>query len=103
MATEFQKSVWESLTLIPSGKVTTYGRIARHLGNAGAVRAVATAVGKNPNAPEVPCHRVVPSSGKIGKYTGPGGVDTKIKLLSSEGVSVEGGMVHDFESKLFEF
>ena len=80
--------------------MTTYGEIARYLENENAVRAVGTAVGKNPNAPEVPCHRVVPSSGKIGNYSGKGGVTGKIKLLKTEGVETEKGKIKNF-NKVF--
>ena len=86
MATAFQESVWQTLTKIPKGRVTTYGAIAKAIGNPGAVRAVASAVGKNPNPPEVPCHRVIPGTGTLGKYSGPGGMATKKKLLAQEGV-----------------
>ena len=50
------------------------------------VRAVANAIGKNPNAPKIPCHRVIRSDGKLGGYSGPGGIKTKKKLLKSEGI-----------------
>ena len=53
-----------------------------------AARAVANAVGKNPNAPEIPCHRVIRSDGSLGGYSGPGGIKTKKKLLKKEGIFV---------------
>lgn len=102
MATNFQKSVWAVLEKIPRGRVTTYGAIASCL-NTRAVRAVGTAVGKNPNAPEVPCHRVVLSSGKIGKYSGDGGVFKKTELLKKEGVEVENRRIVNFEKIVFYF
>ena len=102
MATEFQKRVWEAMRLIPSGQVTTYGEIARYLGT-GAVRAVGTAVGRNPYAPEVPCHRVVRSDGKIGNYSGGEGTPTKIDLLEKEGVQVRSGRIVDFDGRLYRF
>ncbi len=102
MATPFQERVWHALTLIPRGKVTTYGDIARYLGTR-AVRAVGTAVGKNPYAPEVPCHRVVPADGRVGNYSGEGGVARKTALLREEGVEVEEGKIVDFEAKRFHF
>jgi len=100
--TEFQQAVWQALKEIPSGKVTTYKAIADHL-NTKAVRAVGSAVGKNPYAPDVPCHRVVPSDGKIGNYSAPGGVEEKIALLKNEGVEVKDGMVADFKERLYLF
>lgn len=100
--TPFQLEVYAALKKIPKGSVTTYGAVAKQLGTK-AVRAVGTAVGKNPNAPTVPCHRVVPSSGKIGNYSGDGGVNTKIKLLESEGVLVKDGRIVDFKRHLYSF
>ena len=102
MATEFQRRVWETIALIPEGRVTTYGAIAAYLGTR-AVRAVGTAVGKNPYAPEVPCHRVVPSNGKLGNYSGEGGAARKEALLESEGVRVKEGKIVDFERVFYNF
>ena len=65
--TPFQKNVCQALNSIPKGRICTYGDLAKHL-KTKAVRAVGTAVGKNPDAPQVPCHRVVLSDGKIGNY-----------------------------------
>ena len=79
-----------------------HGAIARHL-NTKAVRAVGTAVGKNPYAPKVPCHRVVPASGRIGSYSGEGGVARKIELLHREGVIVEKKKIVDFEKRMYDF
>ena len=100
--TPFQEEVYKALDLIPKGCVTTYGAVAAYLGTK-AVRAVGTAVGKNPNAPQVPCHRVVPSTGKVGNYSGEGGVATKIRLLEEEGVFLKDDKVLDFEKHLFTF
>jgi len=102
MSTAFQKSVWQALRLIPRGRVTSYGAIANHLGTK-AIRAVGTAVGKNPYAPEVPCHRVVLGDGKIGNYSGGDGVATKIEYLHAEGVEVELGRVVEFETLFWSF
>ncbi|MEN8147517.1 MAG: MGMT family protein [Campylobacterota bacterium] len=98
--TPFQEEVYRALEKIPKGSVTTYGAIAKYLGTK-AVRAVGTAVGKNPNAPKTPCHRVVPVSGKIGNYSGEGGVATKIRLLNEEGVKVKEGKIVDFKQLLY--
>ena len=102
MATNFQKRVWEALKLIPKGKVTTYKEIAKFL-NTKAVRAVGSAVGKNPYAPKVPCHRVVKSNGQVGNYSGGNGVETKIELLTKEGVEIKDNKIVDFENRLFKF
>ena len=87
--TEFQKSVWRELQKIPRGTVITYAELARRVGRPKAVRAVANAVGKNPCAPEIPCHRVIRTGGGLGGYSGKGGIITKIKLLKSEGITID--------------
>ena len=64
----FQIKVWEALLRIPSGQVTTYGEIARAIGHPTAVRAVGTAVGRNPISLFIPCHRALRKSGGLGGY-----------------------------------
>lgn len=64
----FQVKVWEALLAIPSGHVTTYSDIARAIGHPKAVRAVGTAVGRNPIAWLIPCHRAIRKSGGLGGY-----------------------------------
>lgn len=66
--TDFQLKVWETLLKIPMGQLSTYGSIAEQIGNANASRAVGTAIGSNPVAFLIPCHRVIQSSGNIGGY-----------------------------------
>lgn len=66
--TDFQLKVWESLLTIPMGKLSTYGNLADKIGNPNASRAVGTAIGSNPVAFLIPCHRVIQSTGKIGGY-----------------------------------
>jgi AraC family transcriptional regulator of adaptative response/methylated-DNA-[protein]-cysteine methyltransferase len=66
--TDFQLKVWETLLKIPVGGLSTYKDIAGRLGNANASRAVGSAVGDNPVAFLIPCHRVIQSSGAIGQY-----------------------------------
>ncbi|MDN3585101.1 methylated-DNA--[protein]-cysteine S-methyltransferase [Pedobacter aquatilis] len=66
--TDFQLKVWETLLKIPMAKLSTYGNIARLIGNTNASRAVGTAIGSNPVAFLIPCHRVIQSSGNIGGY-----------------------------------
>lgn len=102
MLTEFQIQVHKTLKLIPKGKVTTYGLLAKYL-DTKAVRAVATAIGKNPDYPQVPCHRVVCADGRVGKYSGIDGISGKIELLKDEGIKIIEGKVVDFESKLYRF
>lgn len=66
--TPFQLKVWESLLRIPMGRLSTYGTIAEKIGFPGASRAVGTAIGSNPVAFLIPCHRVIQSSGTFGGY-----------------------------------
>ncbi len=66
--TDFQLKVWETLLKIPVGKLTTYGNIAQRIQRPKAARAVGTAIGDNPVAFLIPCHRVIQSSGLLGGY-----------------------------------
>ena len=66
--TDFQLKVWETLLKIPVAGLTTYGDIAAGINNPKACRAVGTAVGENPVAFLIPCHRVIRSSGELGNY-----------------------------------
>ena len=66
--TDFQIEVWRKLIHIPAGKVVTYQYIARELGRPNAARAIGNAIGSNPIAILVPCHRVITSAGTIGGY-----------------------------------
>jgi len=84
--TLLQKKVWGALLKIPRGETLTYKELAKKVGKPRAIRAVANAVGANPLAPTIPCHRVVRSDGKLGGYSGRGGVKTKLALLRKEGV-----------------
>ncbi|MGB7270095.1 MAG: methylated-DNA--[protein]-cysteine S-methyltransferase, partial [Albidovulum sp.] len=68
MGAPFQIKVWEALLSIPSGQVTSYSEIARAIGNPAAVRAVGTAVGRNPVSWLIPCHRALRKSGGLGGY-----------------------------------
>ncbi|MEM8510182.1 MAG: methylated-DNA--[protein]-cysteine S-methyltransferase [Bacteroidota bacterium] len=67
-ATPFQLKVWETLLKIPKGQLTSYGTIARHIAAPKASRAVGTAIGNNPVAFLIPCHRVIQASGRVGGY-----------------------------------
>ncbi|OGI15938.1 cysteine methyltransferase [Candidatus Micrarchaeota archaeon RBG_16_49_10] len=96
----FDEKVYELMGKIPKGRVTTYKIIGDRMGTR-AYRAVGGACGRNPYAPEVPCHRIVSSSGGLGGFSG--GLREKIKLLEKEGVEVKGGKIVDFKGKLFKF
>ncbi len=83
----FQIKVWEALLAIPTGHVTTYSEIARHIGNPRAVRAVGTAVGRNPISWLIPCHRAIRKSGGLGGYHW--GLPVKRALLAWEAARVD--------------
>ena len=83
--TAFQILVWKEIEKIPYGETRTYKELARAIGRPKSSRAVANACGKNPYAPDIPCHRVIRSDGKLGGYSGKGGVKTKKQLLKLEG------------------
>lgn len=86
----FNEQVWALCARVPRGQVTTYGEIARALGTK-AYRAVGNALNKNPYAPEVPCHRVVGSTGALTGFAS--GLDHKKELLRAEGVAISGDRV----------
>ena len=88
VGTKFQLKVWAYLSKIPRGRVNTYSQVAKAIGKPLAVRAVANAIGKNPYAPKIPCHRVIRSDGSLGGYSGKGGVKTKRFLLQKEGINL---------------
>jgi methylated-DNA-[protein]-cysteine S-methyltransferase len=78
----FQERVWELIARIPYGETTTYGELARELGDPAIARAVGGAVGRNPLSIVVPCHRVVGKDGKLTGYAG--GLERKRLLLDLE-------------------
>lgn len=80
--TEFQKAVWHALQSIAPGQTTTYGQLADKIGKPTAVRAVGTAIGRNPICIVVPCHRVLAGDGSLGGYVA--GVERKQALLDLE-------------------
>lgn len=86
--TPFEQRVWAALVDIPYGGVTTYGELARKLGDPNAVRAVGRANGANPIPIVIPCHRVIGADGSLVGYGG--GLDVKIRLLELEGVLLPG-------------
>jgi methylated-DNA-[protein]-cysteine S-methyltransferase len=85
---EFHQAVYEVAVTIPPGSTMTYGEVAGRLGDPGAARAVGQALGQNPIAIVVPCHRVVGANGKPGGFSGGDGVATKMKLLTIEGAPI---------------
>ena len=98
---DLAEETYRLLLQVPRGRVTTYGALAVALGAREAARLVGEYMAKNPYAPQVPCHRVVLSDGKVGKYSAPRGAARKIELLEEEGVAVRDGRIVDFEDILF--
>lgn len=84
----FQIKVWEALLRVPSGHVTTYSEIAQAIGTPRAVRAVGTAVGRNPVSFLIPCHRALRKSGALGGYHW--GLPVKRAMLAWESARIEG-------------
>ena len=82
--TTLQIKVWKYLKTIPKGQTRTYKQVAIDIKKPKAIRAVANAVGKNPYPIVIPCHRVIRSDGKLGGYSGPGGLKLKKRLLNKE-------------------
>ena len=84
VGTAFQLDVWRALMGIPFGTTSSYGNVASSIGRRGAGRAVGAAVGANPIAIVIPCHRVIGADGSLTGYGG--GLDNKVALLTLEGV-----------------
>ena len=82
--TIFQIKVWKYLKTIQKGSVKTYKQVANGINRPKSARAVANACAKNPYFPIIPCHRVIRSDGKLGGYSGAGGIKKKAKLLKAE-------------------
>jgi len=89
--TDFQLKVWQALLKIPLGQLTTYGVIANKIGNSNASRAVGTAIGSNPIAFLIPCHRVIQSSGIFGGYMW--GNTRKTAIIGWEGIKAQSEFV----------
>ncbi len=96
----FGQQVWHLTSQIPRGRVTTYGILAQKLGSR-ACRAVGNALNRNPRWPDVPCHRVVKSTGEVGGFAY--GTKKKIALLREEGIESSNGRIVNFERHLHRF
>ncbi|MFP4115585.1 MAG: endonuclease V [Candidatus Aenigmatarchaeota archaeon] len=97
---DFPNLLYSLVNQIPEGRVTTYGKLAEALGDKRAARAVGQLLKQNPEPVEVPCHRVVRSSGNLGGYVE--GKEMKAELLEAEGVEVGYKEVENFENIVFE-
>ncbi|MFB9273969.1 methylated-DNA--[protein]-cysteine S-methyltransferase [Cohnella cellulosilytica] len=91
--TPFQRSVWAALQRIPYGKTWTYGQMAEAMDKPSAVRAVGTAIGRNPLPVVLPCHRVVGSNGALTGFRG--GLEMKKAILALEGVAAMNPTGHE--------
>lgn len=99
---DLHQIVWNLTSQVPRGYVTTYGAIAKALGDIRAARAVGVIEHVNPRPIIVPCHRVVYSDGGLGGYGSPEGVNKKIELLSREGIKVKDSKIMNFQDVLFD-
>jgi len=95
------QDVYVLLSKIPSGKVSTYGDIARALGHPKAARAIGRIIANNPNPISIPCHRVVKSSGEIGGFAY--GEQMKREILEKEGIKFQNRIVENFEEQRLSF
>jgi methylated-DNA-[protein]-cysteine S-methyltransferase len=86
----FRRDVYDVARSVDPGDTITYGEIATRLGNPNASREVGQAMGSNPVPLIVPCHRVLAAGGKLGGFSAPGGINTKLKLLVIEGAAYQG-------------
>lgn len=93
MSNDFKNKVYKLCSLIPKGKVATYGQLARLAGKPKSARAVGAFMRTNHDAPIVPCHRVVASDGSLTGYSGVGGIAQKKKMLIEEGVAFKNDKV----------
>lgn len=92
---EFNRRVYEIARGIPVGRTLSYGEIAERLGDRNLAREVAQALSENPTPIIVPCHRVLAAGGKMGGFSAPGGVRTKLRLLTIEGAQTEAPALFD--------
>ena len=92
---DFNRKVYEIARAIPPGQTMTYGEIAERLGDKLLARAVGQAMGENPTPIIMPCHRVLAANGKTGGFSAPGGIVTKLRLLTIEGATPGGPTLFD--------
>jgi methylated-DNA-[protein]-cysteine S-methyltransferase len=92
---EFNRKVYDIARTIPPGATLTYGEIAERLGDKLLARDVGQALGQNPIPLIVPCHRVLAAGGKTGGFSAPGGVVSKLRLLTIEGAQPNGPTLFD--------
>lgn len=93
---------YELVRQIPRGKLTTYGALARALGDIAAARACGYMLSINPDPVGTPCYKVVRTTGEVGKFTHPDGSEEKIRRIENDGITIKQNYVEDFEDVLFE-
>jgi len=91
VAPEFNRRCYDDIRQLRWGQTTTYGEIARRLGDVQLSRAVGQAMGANPIPLIVPCHRVLAAADRTGGFSAPGGVATKMRMLAMEQAAAPGG------------
>ena len=96
-----EQDVYVLLSIIPPGKVSTYGDIAKALGHPKAARAIGRIIANNPNPISIPCHRVVKSNGEIGGFAY--GEQRKTEILEKEGIKFQNRIVENFEEQRLSF
>jgi methylated-DNA-[protein]-cysteine S-methyltransferase len=92
---EFNRRVYAIVRGVPAGATMTYGEVAERLGDKTLAREVGQAMGENPTPIIMPCHRVLAAGGKSGGFSAPGGVVTKLQLLTIEGAQPGGPTLFD--------
>jgi methylated-DNA-[protein]-cysteine S-methyltransferase len=92
---DFNRRVYDVARTIGAGATLSYGEIAARLGDRNLARDVAQALSQNPCPIIVPCHRVLAAGGKVGGFSAPGGVATKLRLLTIEGAQPDGATLFD--------
>ena len=96
-----EDKVYKKLLDVPSGKITTYGELAKAVGLKNGQRKIGQIMKNNPLPVVIPCHRVVKSDGTIGGHAF--GVEIKVNMLSKEGVKISKSKILDYENKMFYF
>jgi len=86
---------------VPTGKITTYGELAKAVGMRNGQRAVGRIMNKNPYPVIIPCHRVIKSDGKVGGYAY--GEEIKSSMLTKEGIKIKNGKILDLENRIHRF
>lgn len=94
---DFNRRVYDVTRTVPPGQTITYGEIAARLGEKRLAQDVGQALGQNPFAIVVPCHRVVAAGGKLGGFSAGGGIQTKLRMLAIEGATAAPPMLPLFD------